>query len=62
LQQIIKPNVLAQSSILCGDFSEAAIELAKRRLKSEGWVNTEVAQIDAQVCSAIGPADFCSCS
>jgi hypothetical protein len=49
LQQIIKPEVLKQSSILCGDFSEPVIGLAKQRMEQEGWVSTEVAKVDAQV-------------
>ena len=49
LKRIVKPEVLGQSSILCGDFSEQAVDFAKRRSESEGWVNTEVAKVDAQV-------------
>ncbi|KAK4125712.1 S-adenosyl-L-methionine-dependent methyltransferase [Parathielavia appendiculata] len=48
LQQIIKPEVLKQSSILCGDFSEPMVELVKKRIESEGWVNTEAVKVDAQ--------------
>ncbi|KAK3898368.1 S-adenosyl-L-methionine-dependent methyltransferase [Staphylotrichum tortipilum] len=48
LKQIVKPDVLGQSSILCGDFSEQAVDFAKRRRESEGWLNTEVATVDAQ--------------
>jgi protein-L-isoaspartate O-methyltransferase len=50
LQQIVKPDVLKQSSILCGDFSEQLIELAKKMIEKQGWENTEARQIDAQVC------------
>jgi hypothetical protein len=49
LQRTIKPEVMKQSSILCGDFSEQALALAKQRIESEGWVNTEARVIDAQV-------------
>ncbi|KAK4159825.1 putative methylase [Cladorrhinum sp. PSN259] len=48
LQRLIKPEVLKQSSILCGDFSEPAIGLVKRRIESEGWTNTEAQRIDGQ--------------
>ncbi|KAK3985185.1 S-adenosyl-L-methionine-dependent methyltransferase [Cladorrhinum sp. PSN332] len=48
LQQMIKPEVLKQSSILCGDFSEPAVGLAKKRIESEGWINTEAQRIDGQ--------------
>ncbi|KAK4151020.1 S-adenosyl-L-methionine-dependent methyltransferase [Chaetomidium leptoderma] len=48
LQQTVKPEVLKQSSIVCGDFSDQVIGLAKRRMESEGWINTEVTKVDAQ--------------
>ncbi|KAJ4289416.1 hypothetical protein N0V88_006896 [Collariella sp. IMI 366227] len=48
LQQTIKPEVLKQSSIICGDFSEQVVGLAQKRIETEGWVNTEAMQIDAQ--------------
>ncbi|KAK4671539.1 hypothetical protein QC764_606750 [Podospora pseudoanserina] len=48
LQRTIKPDVLAKSSILCGDFSTPCIGLIEKRIKEEGWVNTEVERIDAQ--------------
>ncbi|GAB1319398.1 hypothetical protein MFIFM68171_09608 [Madurella fahalii] len=48
LQKLIKPDVLKQSSILCGDFSEPLVTLAKSRMENEGWLNTEVRRIDAQ--------------
>ncbi|KAK4171390.1 putative methylase [Triangularia setosa] len=48
LQKTLKPDVLAKSSILCGDFSTPCIGLIEKRIKEEGWVNTEVKRIDAQ--------------
>ncbi len=54
LTRIIKPDVMKQSSILCGDFSEQAVNFAKRRSESEGWVNTEVEKVDAQVRGGVG--------
>ncbi|KAG7287433.1 hypothetical protein NEMBOFW57_006944 [Staphylotrichum longicolle] len=48
LQQIIRPEVLKQSSILCGDFSDPLVRLARKRIESEGWVNTKATKIDAQ--------------
>ncbi|KAK3307398.1 S-adenosyl-L-methionine-dependent methyltransferase [Chaetomium strumarium] len=48
LQQIIKPEVLRKSSILCGDFSDQAIELVKNRITREVWLNTEATTVDAQ--------------
>lgn len=49
LQQIVKPKVLSESKIVCGDFSEQVVELAKQRSERDKWVNTEVKQVDAQV-------------
>ncbi|KAH6632251.1 S-adenosyl-L-methionine-dependent methyltransferase [Chaetomium tenue] len=49
LQHITKPDVLKNSSILCGDFSEQFIELAKKTTgKLEGWEKAEARRIDAQ--------------
>lgn len=48
LQQMIKPDVLKQSSILCGDFSEPSVGLVKKRIDNEGWINTEAKRIDGQ--------------
>lgn len=49
LQQIIKPEVMKQSKVICGDFSDELVALAKKRMESEGWVNTEAIKVDAQV-------------
>lgn len=49
LQRIIKRDVLKESSILCGDFSDPLVGLARKRIESEGWVNTKATKIDAQV-------------
>lgn len=48
LQRLIKPEVLRQSSTLCGDFSAPVVELVNKRIKEEGWVNVEARQVDAQ--------------
>ena len=64
LQQIIKPGILRQSSILCGDFSDQAVDLAKKRIEGEGWVSTKATKVDAQVRPASGSVglDSLSCS
>jgi hypothetical protein len=49
LQQLLKPDVLGQSRIVCGDFSEQAVGLVKGRVEREGWVNTNAETVDAQV-------------
>jgi hypothetical protein len=53
LQKVIKPDALRQSSIVCGDFSEEVVGLAKKRVVYEAWVNTEATKVDAQVRSPI---------
>lgn len=49
LQRMIRPEVMKESNVLCGDFPEAMVELVKERIESEGWVNTRAERIDAQV-------------
>ncbi len=58
LQQTTKPDIFAQSSIVCSDFSEQVVDLAKRRIESEGWPNTEAAKVDAQVWTHLHPTFF----
>ncbi|KAH6856164.1 S-adenosyl-L-methionine-dependent methyltransferase [Chaetomium sp. MPI-CAGE-AT-0009] len=48
LHHITKPEVMKQSSILCGDFSEQVIGMAKQAIQRQGWENTEARQVDAQ--------------
>ena len=45
----IQPEIIQQSSILCGDFSEQLIVMTEKVGKDEGWINTEVRQVDGQV-------------
>jgi len=61
LQRIIKPEVLKLSSILCGDFSDQVVELAKKRIESEGWVNTQATKVDGQVRHIITTLPAASC-
>ncbi len=49
LQSSIPADVLKQSKIICGDFSQQMVDLTSKRIKEEGWVNTEARVIDAQV-------------
>ncbi|KAL1842325.1 hypothetical protein VTJ49DRAFT_5493 [Mycothermus thermophilus] len=48
LQRIIQPDVLRQSSIVCGDFSDKMVGLAEGRIQREGWINTKALRVDAQ--------------
>jgi len=45
----IQPEVLQQSSILCGDFTEQLIVMTEKVSRDEGWINTKVKQVDGQV-------------
>ena len=49
LHHMVKPEVLQQSSILSGDFTQTMVDLTQKRIKQEGWINTEVRNIDGQV-------------
>lgn len=48
LQRLVDNTVLAKSSIICGDFSEAMVQATRRRAQREGWVNTEARVINAE--------------
>jgi len=61
LQSRIKPDVLRQSSIVCGDFSQPVVEAVQKRIKEEGWVNTEANTIDAQVRHPSSLRVLCPC-
>lgn len=50
LNEAIPKEVLERSSILCGDFSGPLVEVVKKRIEKEGWINTRAEVIDAQVC------------
>ena len=47
--QALDPQVLAESRILCADFSENLVNHLKRRAVLKGWSNVEAATLDAQV-------------
>lgn len=52
LYRRVQREVLKESKVLCGDFSEGAIDIAKKVAEVEGWTGeTEVRVVDAQVCS-----------
>lgn len=50
LQEMVSPDILAQSKIVSGDSAERMVEIVKRRAAEEGWVNTESRIVDSQVC------------
>lgn len=49
LMETVPRDVLEQSSILCGDFSEPLVEFVKRRIQSESWIGVETRTLDASV-------------
>jgi ubiquinone/menaquinone biosynthesis C-methylase UbiE len=49
IQRTVNRQTLLESSIISADFSESAVEFVKRRIESEGWINTEARVVDAQV-------------
>ena len=42
-------DVLGKSSFVSADKSELMVDMVKRRIESEGWINTEARVLDAQV-------------
>ena len=52
LHALVKPEVLRQSTVLCGDFADQMVGLVQKRISQGGWVNTSAQRIDAQVSMA----------
>ncbi|ROV97134.1 hypothetical protein VMCG_07532 [Cytospora schulzeri] len=48
LNKTVPREVLERSNILCGDFSGPLVEVVKKRIEKEGWVNTRAEVVDAQ--------------
>ncbi|ETS82947.1 hypothetical protein PFICI_04823 [Pestalotiopsis fici W106-1] len=57
LQKIVDADVLEKSSVICGDIVEPSLDILKKRIEKDGWVNTKVAIIDAQH-SKLPPGSF----
>ncbi|KAM5345252.1 hypothetical protein ACJ41O_011114 [Fusarium nematophilum] len=47
VQKALAKDVLEKSTFLCADNADGMVNLAKRRVETEGWVNTEVQKLDA---------------
>ncbi|KAM0435913.1 hypothetical protein ACHAPT_002805 [Fusarium lateritium] len=47
VQQILPKDVLEKSTFLCADNAEGMVNLSKKRVGLDGWVNTEVNKLDA---------------
>ncbi|CAK7208047.1 hypothetical protein SEUCBS139899_010881 [Sporothrix eucalyptigena] len=48
LNRAVGRSLLEKSSILCADVSEPMVDLVKRRIANEGWINTTAERRDAQ--------------
>jgi hypothetical protein len=48
-QARIPAAVLRESSFTCGDVAAGMVELVKKRIEGEGWVNTKAQTLDAVV-------------
>lgn len=49
VQKTLSKEVLDKSTFLCADASDVMVNIAKKRLGLEGWVNTEIKKLDATV-------------
>lgn len=49
LQVMLSGDVLKESKLLAADSSAALVELCRKRIAAEGWVNTEARVLDAMV-------------
>lgn len=49
IQQILPKDVLEKSTFLCADNAEGMVNLSKKRVGLDGWVNAEVKKLDATV-------------
>ncbi|KAB5555035.1 S-adenosyl-L-methionine-dependent methyltransferase [Coniochaeta sp. 2T2.1] len=48
IHRMVDRDVLAQSKIISGDFSESAVEFVRKLVEKEGWKETEARIVDAQ--------------
>lgn len=49
LSEMVPPEVMGRSKVLCVDGSEALVESVRRRIVEEGWVGAEARVVDVQV-------------
>lgn len=48
LNETVPRELMERSSVLCGDFSDLLVEVVRKRIKNEGWVQTRAEVVDAQ--------------
>lgn len=53
VQAVLSDEVLQRSSFTCADSSAAMVDLVKKRVVSEKWVNVEATVLDAMVSACI---------
>lgn len=51
VQAALEQDVLQKSSFTCADVAPNMVDLVKWRVENEGWINTEVKNLDAMVYS-----------
>jgi ubiquinone/menaquinone biosynthesis C-methylase UbiE len=49
VQRLLPRDVLERSTVLSADGSEALVDLVKRRIEDEAWVNVQARVLDAMV-------------
>lgn len=49
VQKILSKDVLDKSTFLMADVGDGMLNVAKKRLGTEGWVNAEIKKLDATV-------------
>lgn len=49
LQKMLPTALLEESTFLCVDSAQSAVDLVSWRISHEGWTNTEVKQLDVTV-------------
>ncbi|KUI74009.1 Aklanonic acid methyltransferase DnrC [Cytospora mali] len=48
LNETVPKEILERSSVMCGDVSGPMIDVVKKRIEKEGWINTRAEVVDAQ--------------
>lgn len=54
VQKVLSKDVLQKSTFLCADNAEGMVNLVKKRVEMEGWVNVEAKTLNAMVSLPVG--------
>lgn len=52
-QHLLPREILEKSTFFCADNAAAMVELVKKRVQDEGWVNVGCQKLDAMVCCCV---------